>query len=136
MTKDSGSKVWPTIKRVGFHFFSCFLVVTFLGVCLALFSVVGCTAWQIWESVAAAIGSTRPGRFFAFLFLALITAGSFAMFGGFLCFTLTKDFLRKNTTLSSTQKDSIESNAFMVGALIPAGFLLFLFLKAWLEGKI
>jgi hypothetical protein len=135
-TKAADSGFWKTAKRLGLHFCTSFLVVMFLGVCLVVISVLGGTAWQLWEAIGAAVGSTRPGRFFAFIFLALITAGCFATFGGFLCFSTVKDFLRQNTTFSSKQKDSIESNAFMVGALIPAGFYLFICFKGWLEGKI
>jgi len=134
--KSDKSGLLGSAKRLGLHFCTSFLVVMFLGVCLVVISVLGGTAWQLWEAIGAAVGSTRPGRFFAFLFLALITAGCFATFGGFLCFSTVKDFLRQNTTFSSKQKDSIESNAFMVGALIPAGFYLFICFKGWLEGKI
>ena len=135
-TKVADSGFWKTSKRLGIHFCSCILMFTFLGICLVVVSVLGNTAWQLREAIGAAVGSTRLWRFFAFLFLALITAGCFATFGGFLCFSFVKDFLRKNTTFSSKQKDSIESNAFMVGALIPAGFYLFICFKGWLEGKI
>jgi len=136
MTKVPEAKFWTAIKQAGLHWLSMFFGLVCLGFCLLLLVLLGGTAWKIWEAVAAAIGSTRPGRFLAFLFLALVTAGSFATFGGFLCRSVTRDFLRKNTTLSFKQKDSIEGNAFVVGALVPAGFYLFICFKGWLEGKI
>ena len=67
---------------------------------------------------------------------ALLFVCSIATFGGFLCLTSARDFLKSSTTLSFERKESIEGVALLVGALVPAGFYLFFCFQCWAQGRI
>lgn len=67
---------------------------------------------------------------------ALLFVCSIATFGGFLCLTSARAFLKSSTTLSFERKESIEEAALLVGALVPAGFYLFFCFQCWAQGRI
>jgi len=89
---------------------------------------VSCKGLAIWILATSVFILFGAG---ALLFVCFI-----AMFGGFLFSTLVRDSLKSSTTLSFKRKESFEEVAFLVGALVPAGFYLFICFKGWLEGKI
>lgn len=89
---------------------------------------VSCTGLAIWISATSVFILFGAG---ASLFVCFI-----AMFGGFLCSILLRDFLKSSTTLSFKRKESFEEVAFLVGALVPAGFFLFICFQGWVQGRL
>lgn len=89
---------------------------------------VSCTGLAIWILATSTFILFGAGVLFFGCYLA--------MFGGFLCWILVRDFLKSFTTLSFQRQESFEGAALLVGALVPAGFFLFICFQRWVQGRL